>query len=335
MQDTDNRLISVPLESGDVPVPTAHAQALVFGAGGSWRPPANADENAFVHVQPYRPDFLALQASGRSVFPVAPAGRFNSAFIVASRYRARTESWIESALEAIGSGGWLIVAGGLNSGGDAVAKRLLRRFPGGERRSKHHGVVYFARIEGQQMPRDAAEYRTSSGWMTAPGVFSADEIDPASQILIENLPADISGRVADFGAGWGYLAGEIASRIHGVCHVDLYEADFEALEAAKSNLAERAKATEAGFFWCDLIAEQVTRRYDAIVMNPPFHAGRAADPALGAAFVASAAKALKPGGRLFLVANRPLPYEVALAAGFRQSGEIARNSRFKVLWGLR
>ncbi|MFZ1681392.1 MAG: methyltransferase, partial [Rhizobiaceae bacterium] len=41
---------------------------------------------------------------------------------------------------------------------------------------------------------------------------------------------------------------------------------------------------------------------------------------------------LRPGGRLYLVANRGLPYEKTLAGLFRQSGETARDSTYKVLW---
>ena len=58
------------------------------------------------------------------------------------------------------------------------------------------------------------------------------------------------------------------------------------LEAAKANLAER-RASTPGFFWHDLLAEPVERRYDAIVMNPPFHQGRAAEPEIGAGMIAA------------------------------------------------
>ena len=70
--------------------------------------------------------------------------------------------------------------------------------------------------------------------------------------------------------------------------------------------------------------------YDAIVCNPPFHAGRAAEPALGQGFIEAAAKALKAGGRLFLVANRGLPYEPLLRARFAAVEMLADNNKFRV-----
>jgi len=44
---------------------------------------------------------------------------------------------------------------------------------------------------------------------------------------------------------------------------------------------------------------------------------------------------LKLGGKLFLVANRGLPYEDVLAANCKKSGEDYRNARFKVLWAVK
>ena len=39
--------------------------------------------------------------------------------------------------------------------------------------------------------------------------------------------------------------------------------------------------------------------------------------------------------RVLMVANRGLPYEPVLAEAFKESGEVCRNARFKVLWGRR
>ncbi len=43
----------------------------------------------------------------------------------------------------------------------------------------------------------------------------------------------------------------------------------------------------------------------------------------------------KPGGRLFLVANRGLPYEKTLAGLFAAHGEFGRDAAYKLLWGRR
>jgi 16S rRNA (guanine1207-N2)-methyltransferase len=89
------------------------------------------------------------------------------------------------------------------------------------------------------------------------------------------------------------------------------------------------------FHWDDAIRWQPESAVDTVIMNPPFHKGRAAEPDLGRAFIRAAAGMLKPGGQLWLVANRHLPYEAALAQSFAQVEEVAGDTRFKVLRAAR
>jgi 16S rRNA (guanine1207-N2)-methyltransferase len=70
-------------------------------------------------------------------------------------------------------------------------------------------------------------------------------------------------------------------------------------------------------------------------MNPPFHSGRASEPDIGKAFIAAASKAIVPGGRLLMVANRKLPYEQALASGFRRVEEKTVRDGYKVIEAMR
>ena len=50
------------------------------------------------------------------------------------------------------------------------------------------------------------------GFTTVPGVFSADAPDRGSVLLAAALPAKLPARVADLGAGWGYLSRAILAR---------------------------------------------------------------------------------------------------------------------------
>jgi 16S rRNA (guanine1207-N2)-methyltransferase len=172
--------------------------------------------------------------------------------------------------------------------------------------------------------------RTVDGWRTRPGVFAWDRVDAASALLIEHLPGSLHGRAADLGAGTGVLAAALLERNPQLERLDLYEADARALALARENLASRFPVEQLGFAWHD-VTTGLPHRYDAIVTNPPFHVGRADAPELGRAFIAAAAQALRPGGRLWLVANRHLPYEAALAQGFADVREIADAGGFKVI----
>ena len=80
----------------------------------------------------------------------------------------------------------------------------------------------------------------------------------------------------------------------------------------------------------------MTETYDTIVTNPPFHAQQgAARPDIGRAFIAAAAAALVPGGRLWLVANRNLPYELELDANFGSVRIVTQQQGFKIIEAIK
>jgi 16S rRNA (guanine1207-N2)-methyltransferase len=137
--------------------------------------------------------------------------------------------------------------------------------------------------------------------------------------------------VADFGCGWGFLTRHVLATCPPITKIDGIDAEHRAVEAARANIPD----PRATFHWLDLINEAAPATYDAIVCNPPFHAGRAAEPALGQGFITVAARALKPGGRFYMVANRGLPYEPLLKANFASFETLADNNKFRVTRAVR
>lgn len=168
------------------------------------------------------------------------------------------------------------------------------------------------------------------GWHRAAGGFAEDGIDRGSRLLAEALPDKLPARMADLGAGWGYLAARVLGH-DSVKRLDLIEAEAASLAAARRNITD----SRARLFWADATAFTPEARYDGIVTNPPFHTSRAAEPALGRAFITAARKLLTPQGQLWLVANRHLPYEAALAEAFVQVSEIGGDGAFKLIHATR
>ena len=165
---------------------------------------------------------------------------------------------------------------------------------------------------------------------TAHAAFSAAAMDRGSALLAEALPARLPARVADLGAGWGALALRVLER-EGVEECHLIEAEWDALEAARLNVAD----PRARFRWADATSFESDEPFDAVVMNPPFHRGRDADPEVGRAFLRAAARVLVPRGTLWCVANRHLPYERTLAEAFAETREVAGDAAYKVLTAAR
>ena len=192
-----------------------------------------------------------------------------------------------------------------------------------------------AALVEQWLQLDAVRPIDGGRFVSRPGVFAWDRIDVASQLLAEHLPPDLAGRAADLGAGFGYLSVELLQRCAGVVALDVYEAERRALELARINLSAVATPDVIRYCWQDVTAG-LTDRYDAIVCNPPFHTHARADrPDIGRRFIAAAAQALQPAGRLWLVANRHLPYEQALGAGFDRVRIVTQQHGFKIVEALK
>ncbi|MCU9850216.1 class I SAM-dependent methyltransferase [Defluviimonas sp. WL0024] len=285
-------------------------------------------------VQGFRPDHDTFAARGyRTVPAVAEAGSgFAAAIVFLPRSRGAAHALVAEAAARVVPGGPVWVDGAKTDGIDSILKEVRARVAVSAPFAKAHGKVFRFDAPGPEAFAGwaAADIHPAPGFVTRPGVFSADKIDRGSALLAEALPQGLKGRVADLGAGWGWLAAQILAR-PGVSELHLVEADHAALACAEVNIDD----PRARFHWADATRFRPPAKLDAVVMNPPFHAGRAAEPALGQGFIEAAAAMLAPSGSLYMVANRHLPYEAVLTRHFRELAEIGGDTGFKLFRAAR
>jgi 16S rRNA (guanine1207-N2)-methyltransferase len=281
--------------------------------------------------QSFRADFLKL----KNATPRIESGAWPLGLVLLTKHKEENFCNIARGWSLLEAGGTLACAAANDDGAASMEKQVAKVFGLTDSLSKFHSRVFWF-AKGTKPPPDywqklGALQRVDGGWMSQPGLFSWDRIDDGSALLASHLPADLSGHVADFGCGWGYLAREVLARSAAIERIDLLDAEHRAIEAARANVTDR----HASFHWLDLAREPAPATYDAIVCNPPFHTGRASTPALGQAVLAAAARALKPGGRLYMVANRGLPYEPVLKEHFTRFETLADNNKFRVTLSVR
>lgn len=317
---SDSRL-ALALAAGALHLPPEGPIALI-------RPPGDLDLSALpagrlVAMQGFRPDHDALAARGVAVAPGWPASAA-AAIVFVPRAKALARDLLARALTL---GGPVIVDGQKTDGVDSLLRDLRGRVSLGPVYAKAHGkcAQFTAPPEALADWRLPGLARGPSGWVTGAGLFSADAPDPGSVALADVLPP-LAGRVADLGAGWGYLAAQVL-RHPGVAECTLIEAEHDALEAARANVPD----PRARFVWADARLLPASPGFDHVVSNPPFHHGRRADPGLGQAFIAAAARVLAPRGVLWLVANRHLPYEATLEQCFSQRSTLAESGGYKLI----
>jgi 16S rRNA (guanine1207-N2)-methyltransferase len=281
-----------------------------------------------VIITGFKPDHDHFEAQGFQCVPGAD-GPFALSVVFAPRAKALAHAMIADAAER--TDGIVIVDGAKTDGIEALFKACRKRADVSPALSKSHGKLFhFAANAGFtdwvfQEPR-----AIDGGFVTRPGIFSADGVDPASRLLANHLPRSLGSHVADLGAGWGYLSARILER-DSIETLDLVEAEFAALRCAEANIDD----SRARFHWADVSRWQGAVPLDSIVSNPPFHVSRKAEPVIGQSFIVAASRLLAPRGQLFLVANRHLPYESVLEESFSEVAEFGGDTRFKLLRAAR
>lgn len=315
--------LSLALETGALDLPSQGRIAI-------YRPRIGDDlsmlrRDRVVVLTGFKPDHDHFAVSHSCV--AAPP--YAAAIVCLPRSREAARALIARAAAEVSPGGWIAVDGQKTDGIDTALKDLRGRVDLSESLSKAHGKLA-SFPAGADLSDWLAQPSTVERFRTLPGTFSADGPDRGSLLLAAALPAKLGGKVADLGAGWGFLAAEILKR-PGVKKLDLVEAEADALDCAKVNITD----PRARFHWADATTWRPETLLDAVVMNPPFHTGREADPALGAAFIRAARRMLAPDGSLWLVANRHLPYDAVLADCFLDFKDVAGDGAFRVIHAIK
>ncbi|CAI8949287.1 class I SAM-dependent methyltransferase [Methylocaldum szegediense] len=289
--------------------------------------------------QTFKPEADALVGLGAEAVTETDT-QCSLAIVFATKHKEETLYHIAQAVSRLHEGGRLVVTAANDLGATSLEKRCAELIGRIQSFSKHKCRVFWGKKESARLDRvlmaswlRAGELQPIPGTdlLSRPGVFSWNRIDPGSRLLVECLPDDLAGCGADLGAGYGYLSRMLLSRSAAITGLHLFEAEHKALEAARRNLAVFAPLTSLHFHWHDVTAGLPVDQFDFVIMNPPFHTGREADPGLGRAFIRTALTSLKPDGRLYFVANRHLPYEKLVRTCAGREKTLAECGGYKVM----
>ncbi len=248
-------------------------------------------------------------------------------------------------------GGRCYVAGATNEGMKTAAKLLNRLFGNMSvlEYESGHRIVVAEKISHDPVDDTALDspYLVSDTFReldvtlrgsdirlySRPGVFSWDHLDEATKILAGTIEIPSRASTLDLGCGSGPL-GITASRLSAGARVVMVDADVEAVRSAKKS-AKAAGITNYQVLPSDVAGAVLDERFDVVVTNPPFHVGKQTELSVPMQFIEDSWQVLEPGGRLYLVANRTLPYEVPIKKRFGDVETLHDGRRFKVLSATR
>lgn len=277
--------------------------------------------------------------------PPALAGAVDVVTVEAPGSRPLARRWLLEAHALLRPGGRLYIAGANDQGiqpliGDAAALFGSAQQLGYGGRAR---VALAVKGEPCEPPAWAGEPGIAPGtWhelavevggerlplLSLPGVFSYNRLDDGTRLLLEAMP-DVRGmRVLDAGCGYGVI-GVVAAR-RGAAAVDMVDASLPAVAAARANVRLH-RLEQASALASDALQAVIERRYDLVLTNPPFHAGKAVDYDVAHVFIEQARRVLGADGRLVLVANRFIRYERVIERFFARVRVLAQTRSFQVL----
>lgn len=157
-------------------------------------------------------------------------------------------------------------------------------------------------FSNEKLPSEIQKYETNIlgerfFFYTDNGVFSKSKLDFGTRVLLENINVkEMDGTILDVGCGYGVIS-IIVSRLSN-CEVDGVDVNKRALHLAnmnkKENKVENVKFIESNCY------ENINKKYDYIITNPPIRAGKK----IVYEIIMNARNYLNENGELYLVIHK-------------------------------
>lgn len=337
MNDPALHALLYPFETGQLSAP----DGKILFINALPLPPGWAGRQV-THCQWFKPK-ADLIAAG--VITEPDAGPYDLVMLLGTKQHAETRYYMARGFQALAGHGMMVCAAANNAGGKRLKKDMAALgFDAAGSAAKHKAQVLWGRrnnsaetgpVIAAWLAEGGAQQVMDGDYRSRPGLFGWNKIDTGSALLADSLPGDLAGAGADFGCGFGYLSRFCLEKYHGLQKLHSIDADARALTLAQDNLKAHAEKTE--FLWHDLTTPlpPAAGLFDFIVMNPPFHEDKKTMAQTGRDFVETAARSLRAGGVLYMVANAHLPYEDTLRKQFSVMRQHIADKGYKVIHAVR
>ena len=150
------------------------------------------------------------------------------------------------------------------------------------------------KVQSKEVTTKAEIGNTLFTFITDNNVFSKRGLDFGTRTLLENID-NINGDILDFGCGYGPIGIYLKKKFN--VNVDMIDINKRALNLAKKNA--KLNSVDVTIFESN-IYEQVTKKYDYIITNPPIRVGKK----ILYEILINAKEHLKEKGHLIFVINK-------------------------------
>lgn len=350
MASNDTKSLFYPFEKGYLHMPDQEQTVLFINASYEVNLKSYLSKANSTLIQPDFVQAKQLEKWGFDVLPVWPdEGRsYDFVLIRLPKQCDQAHYFMAKGFSYLAKEGTLMCAAANDAGGSRIEKdlqKVLIESPVQVLSKYKSRVVFWTKKENTVIQEDtltqwnkkgALQLYDGHGFWTRAGIFGWDKIDKGSKILTDHLPDTLKGCGADFGCGYGFISSYILRGNKEIEELYCIDSDMGALEPARKNLEKYQTGKDIHFVWDDLTAPvSDLPACDFIVMNPPFHHQKKQDTSIGLKFIETAAKFLRRGGVLWMVANIQLPYENKLEILFSRYECVTEQNGFKVFCAIK
>lgn len=279
------------------------------------------------------------ERSGFKTLPVTelPSDKFDTIYIYLPKAKARLKYIIDYACNCLAQDGEIFFIGENKGGIKSLAKSIKDDFEKVDKLTsgKHSAIV--AAVNPTTIPEfkldnyyEVQKNELGLNLKALPGVFSQDHIDKGTQVLLDNLPRKIKGRILDFGCGAGVIGAYVSQNCE-FEEIEMLDDDYLAVKSCQKNIEDNKIELTECVASNGLEKADQEERYTWIISNPPFHQGVKTNYNVTDAFLRQVKDYLKLSGKLLIVANEFLNYESILKESFKGVTVLKNERGYKVI----
>jgi 16S rRNA G1207 methylase RsmC len=239
---------------------------------------------------------------------------------------------ISHLTELLNDEGQLFIAGKKTDGINRY-KKYLSSLPGKNQKITQDGkqrVYRYTKTESFEPDSFDIETKFTVGingieleFAACEGLFSPNNLDDGSRLLIENLELSEEDKVLDLACGYGII---------GVFVKALYNSEIYLTDDSKTTTYYAEKNLKSNGVQNFILKNKdcldgfTNQKFDAIVSNPPTHQGEAVTNEM----FNQSYQSLRQGGQLYIVYNQNMKYEEKLQKKFSEVEILEKENNYTV-----